>query len=239
MRQQNVETAVKHRIFYILLILCAITAVSCSTVKTVNNSLVDNNSEEQYVSKVYFIRAMPVKFKGVADSRITVDVNGEQLLSIDEGAYTLVKLKPFKGPVTTHSRTLFTTKYEPIDVSRTREYNFIGGKTYFINLDRVNEEFRGIYYDPAPISLEKAKEITKTLRAVGLAKQEPIQKIQHVVDIPPPSKLEPALPENLYPGKPYLIKGNPNYIAPPIQPEGKNEITFDKPPEPETPSENQ
>ena len=175
---------------------------------------------------------MPVKFKGVADSQITVDINGEPLLKIDEGAYTMLKIKPTKASVTTHSRTLFTTKFEPIKVSRTREYNFIAGKTYFINLERINEEFRGIYYDPAPVTLAVAQKLTSTLRAVGKARSEPIDEIQKVADIPAPSKLEPALPENLYPGKPYLIKGNPKYVAP-KQPEGKNEITFDKPPEPE------
>jgi hypothetical protein len=210
-----------------------IVLVSCSSAKTVKNSFIDNDSEDQYVAKVYFIRTMPVKYKGVADSRITVDINGEPLLKIDEGAYTLLKIKPAKASITTHSRTLFTTKYEPIKVTRTREYNFIAGKTYFINLERVNEEFRGIFYDPSPVTLDVAKKLTERLRAVGNARSEPIDEILKVADIPTPSKLDPALPENLYPGKPYLIKGNPKYVAP-KQPEGKNEITFDKPPEPET-----
>ena len=222
----------KQTIKQVLLLLVVLVLVSCSSAKNIKNSYVDNESEDQYVAKVYFIRTMPVKFKGVADSQITVDINGEPLLKIDEGAYTMLKIKPAKASVTTHSRTLFTTKFEPIKVSRTREYNFIAGKTYFINLERINEEFRGIYYDPAPVTLAVAQKLTKTLRAVGKARSEPIDKIQKVADIPAPSKLEPALPENLYPGKPYLLKGNPKYVAP-KQPEGKNEITFDKPPEPE------
>lgn len=209
-----------------------IVLVSCSSVKTIKNSHIDNDSEDQYVAKVYFIRTMPVKFKGIADSRINVDINGELLMKIDEGAYTMLRIKPAKASITTHSRTLFTTKYEPIKVSRTREYNFLAGKTYFINLERVNEEFRGIFYDPAPVTLEMAKNLTKQLRAVGNARNEPIDKIQKVADIPAPGQLDPALPENLYPGKPYLIKGNPKYVAPKPE-EGKNEITFDKPLEPE------
>lgn len=212
------------------MLLFAVALTACSTAKTVKNSYIDEDSEEQYVAKVYFIRTMPLKFKGVADSQIRVDINGEPLLKIDEGAYTMVKIKPTKATVTTHSRTKFTTKFEPIKVSRSREYTFVAGKTYFINLDRVNEEFRGIYYDPAPVTLEKAKILVKGLRAVGLALKEPVYKIEKVADTPQAGTLEPALPENLYPGKPYLIKGNPKYVAP-EQPEGKNEITFDNPPE--------
>jgi len=220
----------------VLLLVLSTVLVSCSTAKTINNSYIEENAEDQHVAKIYFMRAMPVKFKGVADSKISVDLNGEPLLNIDEGAYTMVKIKPIKASITTHSRTMFTTKSEPIKVTRTREYNFVAGKTYFINLVRVNEEFRGIYYDPAPVSLDQAKEISLKLLPYGQARKEPIQKITKVVDIPAPSPLEPALPENLYPGKPYLIKGNPKYVAP-KQPEGKNEITFDQPPEPEAPSE--
>lgn len=215
------------KVFLLALVLMML---SCSTAKTIDNDYVDKIGGDLRVAKVYFIRSMPVKYKGVADSRITVDINGEPLLKIDEGTYTLVNIKPTKASITTHSRTMFTTQAGPIDVSRTREYNFIAGKTYFINLERVNEEFRGIYYDPAPVTLEKAHELTKRLRAQGDARAEPIDKITKVADIPAPSALEPALPENLYPGKPYLIKGNPKYVAPKL-PEGKNEITFDQPPE--------
>ena len=207
---------------------------SCSTSQTIKNSYVQDTVEDEHVAKVYFIRPKPMKFKGLADSRITVEINGERLLRIDEGAYTMVKIKPTKANITTRSRTMFTNQTQPIDVSRTREYRFIAGKTYLIHLERVNEEFRGIYYDPAPVTLEKAKLLTDRLRATGGAKAEPIKNITKVAETPTPGSLEPALPENLYPGKKYLLKGNPKYTAP-KQPDGKNEITFDKPPESETP----
>lgn len=205
---------------------------ACATAKVNNNSFLAPEAQDQHVAKVYFLRSKPVKFKGVADAKLLVDINGAPLITIDEGAYALVKLKPVKARITTHSKTKFTTKYEPINVTRTREYNFIAGKTYFINLDRVNEEFRGIYYDPAPISLDKARQIAESLRAVGDAKKEPIKYLRNVSEAPKASSLKPALPEELYPGKPYLIKGTPKY-EPPSQPEGKNEITFDQPPEAE------
>ena len=205
---------------------------ACASAKVHDNSFMAPEAKDQHLAKIYFLRSKPVKFKGVADSRILVDINGTPLVSIDEGAYTLVKIKPTKAKITTHSKTKFTTQFKPINVTRTREYNFIAGKTYFINLNRVNEEFRGIFYDPAPVSLEEAQQIAYPLRAVGEARAEPISSIRKVATTPPASSLKPALPEELYPGKQYLIKGTPKY-EPPKQPEGKNEITFDQPPEPE------
>lgn len=207
--------------------------LSCSSAKTIENSYIQENVDDQFITRVYFIRPKPYKYKGLADSRIRVDINSEPLLHIDEGAYTLVKIKPTQAKITTHSRTQFTNQTQPINVSRSRDYRFIAGKTYFIHLDRINEEFRGIFYDPAPVSLNKAKELSKNLRAVGIAKDEPIKDIKQVAATPDAGSLVPALPETLYPGKPYLIKGTPKYEAP-EQPEGKNEITFDKPSESES-----
>lgn len=214
----------------LLIIVLILTA--CATAKINQNSYLATEANDQHVAKIYFLRSKPVKYKGIADSKITVDINGAPLITIDEGAYTLVKIKPVKAKITTHSKTKFITQFQPIDVTRTREYNFIAGKTYFINLERVNEEFRGIFYDPAPVNLEQARKIAEPLRAVGEAKKAPIKYITKVADTPKASSLKPALPEDLYPGKQYLIKGTPKY-EPPKQPEGKNEITFDQPPEPE------
>ena len=218
-----------HSMKYILL-LSTILLAACGNPVNIKNPYVLPDADDAHVAKVYFIRPQPYKYKGIADNEISVDFKGEKLLEINEGQYTLVKLKPSKGNVTTHSKTLFTGKTVPIDVSRSREYRFIAGKTYFINLKRVNEEFRGIFYDPAPIMLPEALQMASRLRARGLAKQEPIENVSIAKDAPAPSPLKPAYPENLYPGKPYLIKGNPKYEAP-KPPEGKNEMTFDEPPQ--------
>lgn len=215
----------------LLIFIMALSA--CETAKVNQNSYLAVEAKDQHIAKVYFLRSKPVKYKGIADSKITVDINGAPLITIDEGVYTMVKIKPAKAKITTHSKTKFITQYKPINVTRTREYNFIAGKTYFINLKRVDEEFRGIFYDPEPVKLEQARKIAEPLRAVGGARKAPIKYISKVEDTPPASSLKPALPEDLYPGKTYLIKGTPKY-EPPSQPEGKNEITFDQPPEPET-----
>ena len=217
-------------------IITLLLVTSCNGKTNIKNPYVQVAAEDAHIAKVYFIRPRPIKFKGVADDKLTVELNNELLLKISEGQYTMIKLKPAKASITTRSKTMFINKTQPIDVSRTREYRFIAGKTYFIHLKRIDEEFRGIYYDPAPVTYEQALKLSDRLHKFGAANQEPIDEIKDVAEAPLPSALEPALPESLYPGKPYLIKGNPQYVAPTV-PESQNEITFDKPPEPTQPAQ--
>jgi len=183
----------------------------------VKNSLLEPDASDDQIAKVYFIRPEPFKHKGISDNEIAVDLNNELLLKINEGQYTMVKIKPSKVHVVTHSKTAFTNKFEPIDVARTREYQFLAGKTYFIHLQRINEEFRGIYYDPTPVDLQQAKQLCEHLSAIGAASDYPIKSITTVAEGPQPGPLEPALPENLYPGKPYLIKQDPDYKSHAVQ----------------------
>ncbi|MCG6968848.1 MAG: hypothetical protein LJE85_03685 [Gammaproteobacteria bacterium] len=156
-------------------------------------------------ANVYFIRPAPVKYKGIADSPLTVDYKGDALLKISEGSYTMVKIQPGKGEITTHSKTWFTNKRQPIEVSRSRKYDFLAGRTYFIHLKRVNDEFRGITYDPEPVNLQTAKTLSENLRKWGAASQQPIAKIEQVPPIPKASPLEPLYPEEVYPHSPYIL----------------------------------
>jgi hypothetical protein len=202
----------------------------CGNPVNIKNPYVMAESDDAHVARVYFIRPQPYKYKGIADNEISVEYKNETLLKINEGQYTMVRIKPSKGEIITHSKTQFTNKTVPIDVSRARNYRFLAGKTYFIYLKRINEEFRGIFYDPAPVTYQQALKLATNLRARGLAKQEPITDISVAKEAPEPSPLEPALPEKMYPEEKYLIKGNPKYEAL-HPPEGKNEMTFDNPPE--------
>jgi hypothetical protein len=218
-----------------LAILLAMSLVSagCSNPVNYKNTQILADGEDEHIAKVYFLRPMPVKYKGIADNKLRIEYDKQKLLTLSEGQYALVKLKPSKGKIITHSKTKFTGSSEPINVSRDREYRFLAGKTYFILIQRVDEEFRGIFYDPAPITFEQALNLVDNLRAVGDASDEPITEIISVKEAPQPSQLAPAFPEELYPGKPYLIKGNPDY-NPPEMPETineQNEMTFDQAPE--------
>lgn len=176
----------------------------CATKVYDQNPALQATADTETVS-VYFIRPRPVKYKGFADNNIRVDYQDKPLLKIPEGTYTMVKLQPGKGEITTRSKTTFTNRIHPINVSRSRMYNFLGGRTYFIHLKRVDEEFRGVTYDPEPVDLATAKSLSEKLRKWGAASQHPIAKIEEVPPIPKASPLEPVYPEKVYPGSPYLL----------------------------------
>jgi len=191
-------------------VLTGLLSLGCVNPVNVKHAQVQSNAQDEHTAKVYFIRPLPVKYKGVADRKLRVDFNNETLLTLKEGQYTLVKLKPSTGDITTHSKSMFTTGELPIEISRKREYRFMAGKTYFIHLKRVDEEFRGISFDPAPVTFEQALPLSERLTALGLAADEPIDGLTSVTEAPSPGPLAPALPETLYPGNPYMIKGKPN-----------------------------
>jgi hypothetical protein len=161
---------------------------------------------EAPAANVYFIRPKPLKTKGYADKPVRVDFQGQPLVTLDEGAYTLLRIKPSDGLVKVNSMTTFANQAQPIDVWRERRYKFLPGRTYFIFLKQLNEEFRGIYYEPEPVDWEMAKQLIETARASGAARNAPIEDLTEVV-APPNStvdKLAPALPENIYKSEQYL-----------------------------------
>ncbi len=178
----------------------------CGTTINKNHPSLQNINADTGTSNVYFIRPQPVKTKPIADKTISVDFKKKELLKISEGNYVLVKIHPGEGNIVTHSLTKFTAQHDSKAVSRSRHFSFLAGKTYFILLKQLDEEFRGIYYDPAPISLYEAKVLVKTLKANGLARSERIENITSVPDVSGQGELMPILPETLYPQSPYLLK---------------------------------
>lgn len=171
--------------------------------------------QKAQLASVYFIRPEAYKTKGVANDPVRISFQEQTLLEQDEGSYTLVYIKPSKGTLKVHSKTQFTDRRLPVDVWRAREYKFIAGKTYFIYVRQINEEFRGVFYEPTPVSLKEAKELIVpgkgrfgNTRASGIARSAPIDKLT-AVDEPPASaikELAPALPENIYKQEKYLRK---------------------------------
>ncbi|WP_455198237.1 hypothetical protein [Kaarinaea lacus] len=198
--------------FGLLLFVLAL-SIGCATVNEKHPMLVTKEIKEGDVAdyaNVYFIRPKPFKPKGVADYTITVDYQDKPLLTIDEGSYTLLRIKPGTGKIKVNSETKFTNKLAPIKVWRARQYKFIEGKTYFIHLKRVDEEFRGIFYEPQPIKYQEAKVLADDTLASGEARSMPIDELVNFSE-PPESAFEkqaPALPENIYKPEPYLKKSS-------------------------------
>lgn len=163
--------------------------------------------QKTQVARVYFIRPTPYKSKGVADEAVRISFQKKTLLSQAEGNYSLLYIKPSKGVLKVHSKTMFTDQSAPVDVWRAREYKFIVGKTYFIYVRQIDEEFRGVFYEPQPVSLREAKQLIEAgngfrgdVLATGAARNAPIDKLTEV-NVPPASAikgLSPALPEDIY-----------------------------------------
>lgn len=194
----------------------ALMLAACSTVNTKHPQIMSGDitaEQKAQLATVYFIRPTAYKTKGVANEEVRIEFQGQTLLTQDEGNYTLLYLKPSKGILKVHSRTKFINDRLPVPVWRAREYKFIAGKTYFIYLHQINEEFRGVFYEPEPVSLSEAKELIVPgegrfgdTRASGAARSAPIDELTEV-DEPPASAvkaLEPALPENIYKQEKYL-----------------------------------
>lgn len=155
---------------------------------------------------VYFIRPLLEKSKGFADNPVQVDFQGQPLVTLGGGNYTLLRIKPSEGMVKVNSMTRFTNQAQPINVWRERRYKFLPDRTYFIYLKQLNEEFRGVYYEPEPVNLDKAKQLISDAHAAGAARSAPIDALTEV-RAPPSStidKLPPALPENIYKSEKYL-----------------------------------
>lgn len=198
------------------LMLGAVLLTACATINQEHPQLMMGDlteAQKAQVASVYFIRPEPYKTKGVANAPVNITFQGETLLTQSEGNYSLLYIKPSKGPLKIYSETMFTDKRLPVDVWRDREYKFLAGKTYFIYVRQINEEFRGVFYEPQPISLREAKQLilpgkgfTGNTIATGAARKAPIAKLTEV-DVPPASaikKLAPALPENIYKQEKYL-----------------------------------
>ena len=162
------------------------------------------------VANIYFLRPRMLKPKGYSDSKLDITFNDKKLLELHAGAYTLLKVHPGKVRVATHSLTNFTNQQMPIKVSRYRDYNFIAGKTYFIHIRRVDEEFRGVFFDPQPIDLLQAKALLTDVTAFGLARYESIDELE-ITETDPESTgdMPPAFPEALYPSEKYILQPSP------------------------------
>lgn len=195
---------------HLVLVPTILLLVSCATVNEKHPQVMQGEmtaEQKAQVASVYFIRPQPYKGKGVADAAVRIEFQDEVLLEQAEGNYSLLYIKPSKGTVKIFSRTLFTDNKVPMEVWRGREYKFIVGKTYFIYVRQINEEYRGVFYEPQPVSLREAKQLIKAgngftgdVLATGAARNAPIDKLTEI-NVPPASAIKglaPTLPEDIY-----------------------------------------
>jgi len=195
------------RLMAILGLAALLLASGCATVNTRHPALAEEAGPK--VASVYFIRPQPLFSDDFADAPVTIEFQGKKLLKLSERTYTLVYLKPSRGELKIYNNTYFTNRPSSQRVWKEREYRFVAGRTYFIHVKQLNEEFRGIFYEPELVGLEEAKKLARHLYRIGpAANAHPIAKLTAVA-APPQSatrKEEPTLPENLYKPGSYMLK---------------------------------
>lgn len=150
--------------------------LSATRVDSANPAVVTD--ADQPHAKVYFIRPRTERNMGEADNALKIDLNKRHLLTLVKGEYTLVNLAPGKVSITVNSLTAMYLKATVLrKMHRTEDFTFEAGKTYYIVMQMVNGEFRGIYDVPMEVEAMKARRIVKYLRAVGRAKGDPINPV--------------------------------------------------------------
>ena len=197
------------RLIAVLGLLALLMASGCATVNTRHPAVADKPGPD--VASVYFIRPAPVISHAFGDAAVTIEYQGQKLLKLSERTYTLLYLKPSKGEVKIYNNTYFTNRPESQRVWKERMYRFVAGRTYFIHVKQVNEEFRGLFYEPELVNLAQAKRLARHLYRIGSAASDhPIAKLTEADIVPPPASAakdtEPTLPENLYRPESYMKK---------------------------------
>lgn len=158
--------------------------------------LVSQAPETQFAT-VYFMRPPTERAMGFSDNTLTVKVDGSELLTLDKGDYTLVYMRPrVRTSVTLENLTeVGPTKSAatmsdhdthnwiqrgtwPVQpMSKTYDFEFSPGKTYYLVLEPVDGEFRGVFFTLSSIDAFAAKQMIGGMRPMGDAKRAPLSTL--------------------------------------------------------------
>lgn len=158
--------------------------------------LVSQAPETQFAT-VYFLRPPTERAMGFSDNALTVKVDGSRLLTLDKGDYTLVYMRPrVRTTVTLENLTeVGPTKsaatmsdYDahnwiqrgtwPVrSMSKTYDFEFSAGKAYYLVLEPVDGEFRGVFFTLRSVDAFTAKQVTEDMRPRGDAKRAPLSTL--------------------------------------------------------------
>ncbi len=143
---------------------------------------------------VYFLRPEPERTMGFSDNVLAVSLDDRPLLTIDKGDYALVYMRPrVRATLTLENLTEvgpthgFQARVEnetalwprrgdwpTKTMSKHFEYGFTAGEVYYIVLEPVNGEHRGVFFKPHLVDEFDAKQLAAQLRPVGEAKKAPL-----------------------------------------------------------------
>ena len=130
---------------------------------------------ETLYSTVYFLRPRTERAMGFSDNALTIDLDGSKLLTLEKGDYTLVYMRPrVRTTMTLENETEVGPFWRTKKMAKNYEFGFTAGETYFIVLEPVDGEFRGVYFTAKNVDLFTAKQLAHNLRPAGQARKAPI-----------------------------------------------------------------
>lgn len=119
-------------------------------------------------STVYILREESNFYLGPANGPVRIEINGHDVVSINESDYIMVRVKPGESLVVTKNMSRYGAELHPREMTATATFNFAAGQTNFIRLKVYNGEFRGVYFTPERIEFNRARDLVKRLRAIDV-----------------------------------------------------------------------
>jgi hypothetical protein len=169
-----------NNIYKLLILLLSLGMGGCAawgwngTQVNTDNRLVSKEGETEYCA-VYFLRPLTERAMGFSDNALTIDLDGSKLLTLEKGDYTLVYMRPrVRTTMTVENRTEVGPYWLTKKMTKDYEFGFTAGETYFIVLEPVDGEFRGVYFTAKDVDLYTAKQLAHNLRPSGEARKAPI-----------------------------------------------------------------
>ena len=169
--------------YKLLILLISLGLVGCTswswngTRVNGDNRLISAAGEPLF-STVYFLRPRTERAMGFSDDALTVSLDGSELLTIEKGDYTLVYMRPrVRTTMTLENLTEVGPFWKTKKMDKDYQFGFAAGETYFIVLEPVDGEFRGVYFTARNVDLFTAKQLAQNLRPAGAARKAPISSL--------------------------------------------------------------
>lgn len=171
---------IRNTIYKCLIVLVSAGLASCTawswngTKVNAANPLVRATGEPLFAT-VYFLRPLTERAMGFSDNALTIALDDSKLLTLEKGDYTLVYLRPrVRTTMTVENLTEVGPDWRTKKMDKNYEFAFTAGETYFIVLEPVDGEFRGVYFTARNVDLFTAKQLAQQLRPAGEARKTPI-----------------------------------------------------------------
>lgn len=161
----------------ILGVMAIVVLNACSPTKVFKDSPLSPPTSEEPYTTVYFLRELKEPQMKLARNAVNIEINNQPLMKLSMGEYVMVRLVPTEATVTVKSLSFMGGKVDPVILSGSKTFNFAAGQTNFIRIKLIDEEFRGVYYEPQRIEFNEAREIAKRLRPKGVARKHPIERL--------------------------------------------------------------